>query len=66
MNLPRTLVSVITTTSSRDPAALTLTHTVTGLWLTVSIGEADTHLELDRDAARRMAHALLEFATGVR
>jgi hypothetical protein len=60
--LPRTLVSVITSTSSHDTAALTLTQTVTGLWLLVRVADQDTHLELDRTAAQRLGNALLEFA----
>ena len=62
MNLPRTLVSVITTTASHDIAALTLTQTVTGLWLLVRVADQDLHLELDREAANRLGNALLEFA----
>ncbi len=64
--LPRTLVSVITSTSSRDTAALTLTQTVTGLWLLVRVTDQDLHLELDREAAKRLGNALLEFAGATR
>jgi hypothetical protein len=65
MNAPiplegRTLASVITITSSHDTAAITLTKTVTGLWLLVRVGDTDTLLEIDREAANRLGKAFFQ------
>lgn len=54
----RTLVSVLTATSSGAPASLTLTQTILGARLLVRVGDSDTLLEIDRDAAQRLARGL--------
>jgi hypothetical protein len=56
----RTLVSVITNTSNQDTATITLTKTVTGLWLLVRVADTDTLLEIDREAAKRLGNAFLQ------
>ncbi len=53
----RTLVSVLTSTSSGETASLTLTQTVTGAWLLVRVADSDTLLEIDHHAAKRLAVA---------
>ncbi len=53
----RTLVSVLTSTSSNEMASLTLTQTVTGAWLLVRVADSDTLLEIDHHAAQRLAVA---------
>ncbi len=56
----RTLVSVISITSSQATATITLTKTVTGLWLLVRVADSDILLEIDREAAKRLGNAFLQ------
>ena len=58
----RTLASVLTATSSGATASLTLTQTILGAWLLVRVADSDTLLEIDRQAAKRLAHAFLKVA----
>jgi hypothetical protein len=54
----RTLVSVLTTTSSGVGASLTLTQATLGAWLLVRVADLDTLLEIDQDTAARLARGL--------
>jgi hypothetical protein len=59
----RTLVSVLTVTSSGATASLTLTQTVLGAWLLVRFADSDTLLEIDRETAQRLARGLEKMGT---
>jgi hypothetical protein len=59
----RTLVSVLTATSSGQTASLTLTQTVLGAWLLVRVADSDTLLEIDRHTAQRLIRGLEKVGT---
>jgi hypothetical protein len=59
----RTLVSVLTVTSSSATASLTLTQTVLGAWLLVRVADSDTLLEIDHHTAQRLVRGLEKVGT---